>query len=290
MAQLEGADLISLEPWTKSTAPGERLKGNLILGATKLSRDDARAAAAVISSAVGSFNGMVAACFDPRHALRFTSAGHGYLVLVCFDCGSLQVFEDGRQIGSAALTGSPAALNKMLAAANVPISHSAEELAAETEREQETNGRRWRAGMPSSVRPLWNDQFMGGGDDLRGLRAALSKEYPKTPDRIRALLGWYGSGSGPWSGFPSYKAVAQELLFDFKTDEVIGAVAGHDLSEAQLEGAARFFADWEFGQRRPKDQDRLPPDLRQRLLAHSLESDDNDKRARAKRAFVGRRS
>lgn len=117
------------------------MEGNLILGATKLSRDDARAAAAVISSAVRSFNGMVAACFDPRHALRFNSAGHTYVILVCFDCGSLLVFEDGRQIENVALTGSPSELNKMLAAANVPVSHSAEELEAKTAREQGTNGR-----------------------------------------------------------------------------------------------------------------------------------------------------
>lgn len=286
MAQLESADLISLEPWAKPEAPGERLEGNLILGSTRLSRDDARAAAIVISSAVKSFNGMVAACFDPRHGLRFTSAGHVYLVLVCFDCGSLRVFEDGRQIGTVALTGSPTDLNKMLAAAKVPISRSAEELAAKNEREQETNGRRWRAGMPSSVGPLWNDQFMGMGDDLRGLRAALSKEYPKTTDRIRALLGWYGSGAGPWSGYPSYEDVAQELLFDFKTEEVIAAVANEDLSDAQLEGAARFFAGWDFGQQRPKDRDRLSSDLRHRLLSHSLKSQDDDKRVRAKRAFA----
>lgn len=286
LAHIDRAELISLEPSAAPTAPGDRLEGNLVLGTAKLSANDARAAGATITSAVASFDGMIAACFDPRHALRFQSAGHSYLILICFECRSLQVFENGRQIGGAALTGSPAGLNKMLAEAKVPISHSAEERDAKSAREQEANDRRWQVGMPASVRPVWSDRFMGVGDDLRGVRAALAKEFPDPHDRIRALLGWYGSGAGPWSGFPSYEAVAQELLFDFSTPEIIWAIQESGLSDAQVEGASRFFADWEFGQRRPKDRAGLPRDLRERLLAHSVTSADKDKVGRAKRAFA----
>ena len=285
LSRIDSAELISLEPWAAPKTPGDRVEGILVLGVTKLSTNDARAAGATITSAVASFDGMVAACFDPRHALRFKANGHTYIILVCFDCGSLRVVEDGQQIAEAALTGSPASLNRMLAAAKVPISRSAEELAAKLALEREANDRRWRTGMPASVRPVWSDQFIGFGDDLHRVRVALAIEFPKPKDRIRALLSWYGSGAGPWSGYPSHEAVAQELLFDFSTSEVIKAIQAGDVSEAQLEGASRFFADSNFGKQRPKDRARLPQYLRDRLLAHSLRSGDNDKVGRAKRAF-----
>jgi|SRR6185295_15705735 len=55
-----------------------------------------------------------------------------------------------------------------------------------------------------------------------------------------------------------------------------------------LEGAARLFGGWEFGQRRPDDLDALPADLKKRLLDHSLKSSDADKLGRAKHAFAQR--
>lgn len=135
LRKAESVELMSIEPWASRDAPGKRLEGRLILGSTQLSRGDARTAGLVISSAVASFNGMIAACFDPRHALRFRDADHTYVLLICFDCGSLLVFEDGQQIDNVALTGSPQQLNVMLAGAKVPVSRSAEELAARQERE-----------------------------------------------------------------------------------------------------------------------------------------------------------
>lgn len=149
LSRIHEAELISLEPWADPKAQGDRLEGYLILGATKLSQDQIRAAGIAISSAVASFDGAVAACFDPRHALRFQSDGHAYVVLICFDCGHLRVLEDGQRIGSTALDGSPAELNKMLVAADVPISHSAEDLAARYDREQEANDRRLESRAPA---------------------------------------------------------------------------------------------------------------------------------------------
>lgn len=137
--RLDGAELVSLEPWAAAEAPGDRLNGYVVLGSTRLSKNDARAAGAAITSAAVSSDNIVAACFDPRHALRFQSSGHAYVILACYDCGSLRVFEDGRQIGGAGLTGSAAGLNKMLAAGRVSISRSADELAAERARAQDTN-------------------------------------------------------------------------------------------------------------------------------------------------------
>lgn len=127
LADIDEADLISLEPLADPKARGRRAQGYLVLGSIRLARPQVRAAVTGIASAVAGFDGVIAACFDPRHALRFHSAGHTYLMLVCFQCRSLEVFEGSRLIGSAPLTGSPAELNAMLASAKVPISHSAEQ-------------------------------------------------------------------------------------------------------------------------------------------------------------------
>jgi hypothetical protein len=284
LSVLKDAELVSLEPWAPDNAPGRRMHGYLVLGSTKLSPRDAQAAASAIRSSVASWDGVVAACFDPRHALRTRSSGHTYEVLICYACASLEVFEDGRPIASTGVSGSPEALNRILLAAHVPISHSEEELAAKVARENPEG--RWLEGMPRSVRPLWKGtQYLGVGDDLRDIRAALSSEFPDRQARILALLRWYGSGAGPWSGYPSYEGVAEELLLEFPTAEIVRVAQSAALSDDQLEGAARLLGGWEFGQQRPKDQALVPHDLRKRLLAHSLKSDDQDKRARAREAF-----
>ena len=103
--------------------------------------------------------------------------------------------------------------------------------------------------------------------------------------RALALYAWFGSGEGPWSGFPSYEEVAEELLFDIPTAELVAAAQADDLTEVQLEGAARFFGGWSFSQRRLEDRRTLPPALKRKLLDHTLKSTDEDKLARARKAF-----
>ncbi|HEX6902498.1 MAG TPA: hypothetical protein VF789_22450 [Thermoanaerobaculia bacterium] len=146
---------------------------------------------------------------------------------------------------------------------------------------------RWLAAMPKSVEPLWDevmeDEF---SPDLEPARKALAKEFPDVQPRILALFAWYGSGDGPWSGFPSYESVAEELLLDFPTPDLIAAAQSENLSESQIEGAARLFGGWEFSQRRPDDRKNLPAPLKARLLEHSLKSTDADKLGRARSAFA----
>ncbi len=76
--------------------------------------------------------------------------------------------------------------------------------------------------FPSSLRPLWpklmEDQHWWS-DPPSAVRAsasvltpALAKEFSDVPQRIRALFAWFGSGAGPWSGFPAYEDVPAHLL------------------------------------------------------------------------------
>lgn len=146
---------------------------------------------------------------------------------------------------------------------------------------------RWCAAMPKSLQPRWEratrDEVL---PNVKPLRAALAKEFPDTGQRILALFSWYGSGAGPWSGFPSYESAAEELLLDIPTLDLIAAAQADNLTETQLEGAARLFAGWSFSQRRPDDRKTLPAALKKKLLDYSLKSKDEDKLGRAKDAFA----
>jgi hypothetical protein len=162
----------------------------------------------------------------------------------------------------------------------------ADDMAARA-KEGEISYARWLAAMPKSVRPLWEQ---ANGDEIspnvKPLGTALAKEFPDTRQRALALFAWYGSGDGPWSGFPAYESAAEELLLDIPTPDLIAAAQADNLTEAQLEGAARLFGGWDFSQRRPDERKTLPAALKKRLLDHSLKSKDEDKVGRARKAFA----
>jgi hypothetical protein len=155
------------------------------------------------------------------------------------------------------------------------------EAAAETQ--SRLNYARWVAAAPVHARPFLLERH---GVDINGLREALANGFPGRRERIVALFGWFGSGAGPWSGFPANESIAEDFLLELPTADLVAAAARPDLSDAQLEGAARLFGGWPFGEQRPRDLKLLPPALKKKLLAHSLKSSDPDKLARAKQAFA----
>ena len=154
-------------------------------------------------------------------------------------------------------------------------------------KEREISYARWRAAMPKSLRPLWEQAVRDTmSPNVKPLRAALAKEFPDSHQRILALFSWYGSGDGPWSGFPAYETAAEKLLLDFPPPDLIAAAQADNLTDAQIEGAARLFGGWDFSQRRPDDLKTLPAALKKKLLDHSLKSKNEDKLGRARNAFA----
>lgn len=146
---------------------------------------------------------------------------------------------------------------------------------------------RWLAAMPSALVPVWSGAVRQFGNvDVVPLRAALEQDIPDENARIMALLQWYGTGAGPWSGFPSYEQAAEELLLGYSTARIIEALEHAKLNPAQLEGAARLFAGWSFNQQRPEGLRELPESLRKALWHHVKDTQDDDKRGRAMRAFA----
>ncbi len=144
---------------------------------------------------------------------------------------------------------------------------------------------RWLNGMPESLKRFWHHP-RADHSDVSDHRVALAGEIPNQEARILALFKWFGSGMGPWSRSPVWEVQPELLLFDYSTDDLLAALNQKELTNLQLEGAARLFAGWEFSKRRPNDLAKLGPALKETLLKHSLESNNEDKKLRAKAAFA----
>jgi hypothetical protein len=112
------------------------------------------------------------------------------------------------------------------------------------------------------------------------------ESYPDSALRARALFAWFGTGEGSWSGFPAYETFAEEMLMEIPTSELLRVLDISELTATELEGAARLFAGWDFRKKREADLAALPEAAKTRLLNHSLQSADDDKRSRARRAFA----
>ena len=149
----------------------------------------------------------------------------------------------------------------------------------------EENERRWFEAMPRGVKKALEETKPETiaiiKPEYPKLEIALKTEYPKQVHRIRALLHWYGSGSGQWSGYPSYESVAETALLKYRTSDLLAAIKSGSLSETQKEGAARLFASWDFNRTRPNDGKLINKKLKAMLLEHVLKSSDEDKRERA---------
>jgi hypothetical protein len=114
----------------------------------------------------------------------------------------------------------------------------------------------------------------------------LESAYPDSVARALVLFAWFGSGKGPWNGHPAYESVAEDLLMALPLADLLRALESPGFSDQQLEVAARFFAGWDRSRKRRWDLARLPESIRRRLLEHSMQSTDSDRRSRAKAAFT----
>ncbi|OGQ18240.1 MAG: hypothetical protein A2138_03095 [Deltaproteobacteria bacterium RBG_16_71_12] len=149
----------------------------------------------------------------------------------------------------------------------------------------------WRSAAPRALAPFLENAEL----------ASVNPEYPpealiRAEQAHRAacadertamlqLVDWYGSGGGPWSGFPSYQSVAEALLLRYPTAALVEALGGQPLVAARAEGLARLLSSWWFGRLRPGEASAVPEELRQLLLAHVVAGGDADKRARLAHAL-----
>ena len=178
-------------------------------------------------------------------------------------------------------------------------------------REEETKQawNRWVHAIPSCLKKLskktW--QKIIEEDTLQPVTDILASAYPDISERLLKLFRWFGSGKGPWTGFPVYEQFAEQILLQYSEKDLLTALTSAPLTENELEGAARLFAGRSFqghSETQVVDQDaigfsemlifipkrsgeptRIPDALKRQLLQHILTSSDDDKIDRAKKAF-----
>jgi hypothetical protein len=160
-----------------------------------------------------------------------------------------------------------------------------EEMEADMRRAEDTRQAfdAWREATPPCLIPLL-DSMTGSQFDIGPLRRALEDEYPDAHARILELFRWFGSGKGPWSGYPSYEAVPEELLWEYPTAVLAGALTNNPVTQEQTEGAARYFGGWRFKKEKAEFH-MIPAELKQRLMEHTLEHSDPSNAHGAQRAF-----
>ena len=77
---------------------------------------------AALQAAVRESNGSVAACFNPRHAIRASGGGHVTELLVCFECKAIEVFSDGKKTDYIPISSSQESVfDAVLQKAGVPL-------------------------------------------------------------------------------------------------------------------------------------------------------------------------
>src|SRR5690606_36458438 len=128
------------------------LHGYHILGRAILDAGDSRIAVEQLRLAVADWDGLVAGCFDPRHALRVVSGGHTYEFLLCYDCNGIAVFRDTVRLTTLGATGSPQVLNKLMKEKGLELSTTGyQPPSPEDIARKKADMVKWLAGMPASV-------------------------------------------------------------------------------------------------------------------------------------------
>lgn len=145
----------------------------------------------------------------------------------------------------------------------------------------------WERAMPPSLRPLWPDRLDDemSPADIETARALLEAAVPDPVERVRALYMWFGSGEGPWSGYPSYEGAAEQLLLAYPIEILLAALDAPIDNPFAVYGAARLFGAWDFGKTRGADRMRCPEPLRQRMLETVVWHGNRDNLQRFRSAF-----
>jgi len=152
--------------------------------------------------------------------------------------------------------------------------------------ESHRDAEQWLGAMPGCLRPFWGQTELAGDPALHGqLLAALRAEFPTATEQVLVLFGWFGSGAGPWSGYPSYESIPEQLLLHYPARLLVNVLTGSTPTDTQWRGAVRYFVGWGLRQGRKGDRSLLPVELKQRLLAAARTTGISDNTERAERAF-----
>ncbi len=113
----ESLELLSLYPYPKGYDQKlwrergydklARVDDYAVLGTMALDKNQRAKALRAFFDGIQRSDGTVAACFNPRHALRTRHGGAVYDVVICYECLSMIFFRDGKHLGSTTTVKAP---------------------------------------------------------------------------------------------------------------------------------------------------------------------------------------
>jgi TPR repeat protein len=124
LASSSSTTLYSLQPWGGPDIPQWDFHGHHILGSFKLSPDQAKKAIAALDAALSAGDAnMTSMCLiSPRHALAFKVGGDAYDIVICYECGQLELYRNSQDLPFHGMIGrNPEVLNGLLKSAAIPL-------------------------------------------------------------------------------------------------------------------------------------------------------------------------
>lgn len=124
LAAAASITLYSLQPWGGPDIPQWDFHGHHVLGRMVLAPNQAKTAIAALNAAVstGDANFISMCLINPRQALAFKIGGDTYDVLICYECGQLEIFKNDHYLPFRGMIGGgPQALNGLLKSAAIPL-------------------------------------------------------------------------------------------------------------------------------------------------------------------------
>jgi hypothetical protein len=136
--------------------------------------------------------------------------------------------------------------------------------------------KRWIEAMPAPLKPYWSNMrdFLQDGSFFIH---KLERDGYSLNDLSLDLLYWYGSGYGPWSGYPMYERVAEFLLLEIPTVHLVNVALNSPLSDTHLEGVARHFCGKRFVRHEERELEALPVELIHLIFTHLKRENDQMK-------------
>jgi hypothetical protein len=227
-------------------------------------------------------------------ALRTLPPDGGYCMCIgtlVFDLGGTEItLHHGESVrwpssGGNHVLANPDLVMDWLTARGIRFVREQYEEARRSAAESAEQARRWRAAMPASLQPFFDEMRRGGGSSDPRWTAAIEAEIPDPVERARVLLDLFGSGAGPWSGYPSWESVPEALLVEMPRATLLAAI-GEAPEERRREGAVRLFSGWEFRRKPRRRRARLPAPVVDLLVAHVAASGDSAKQAHVRATLL----
>lgn len=128
----ESIELYSLDAYTRDKdlekfnareMTATKFHGQTIYGSRRFTDEDhkSRIRKAIIDSAPVIENPFAAACFWPRHGVRFTAGDKHLDLVICFQCVNMQIYSPQREDSIQVTSAGKSVLNRILNAEGIPI-------------------------------------------------------------------------------------------------------------------------------------------------------------------------